>query len=183
MDYLEKDKDVDARRVAIMGHSRLGKTVLWAGAQDKRFALVLSNCSGRGGASPWRRTYGETLRSMSRSFPFWFCPNLLNYVDKVDKLPVDSDELIALIAPRPVYITGAQEDQWADPHGMFLAAVAAGPVYKLLGAEGLGTDQMPALNQPIVHTIAFHVRDGKHAVTAFDWDRFLAFADQHLRAH
>jgi hypothetical protein len=108
MDYLEKDKDVDAHRVAIMGHSRLGKTVLWAGAQDTRFAMVLSNCSGRGGASPWRRNYGETLRSMSRAFPFWFCPNLLRYVNQVDKLPVDSDDLIALIAPRPVYITGAQ---------------------------------------------------------------------------
>jgi hypothetical protein len=183
MDYLEKDKDVDAPRVAIMGHSRLGKTVLWAGARDTRFAMVLANCSGRGGASPWRRNYGETLRSMSRAFPFWFCPNLFKYVDQVDKLPADSDELIALIAPRPVYITGAQEDQWADPHGMFMAAVAAGPVYKLLKGEGLGTDQMPALNQPIMHTIAFHIRAGKHAVKAYDWDQFLAFADLHLRAH
>ena len=183
MDYLEKDKDVDAHRVAIMGHSRLGKTVLWAGAQDTRFAVVLSSCSGRGGASPWRRNYGETLQSMSMAFPFWFCPNLLKYVDQVDKLPVDSDDLIASIAPRPVYITAAQDDQWADPRGMFMAAVAAGPVYKLLNAEGLETDQMPALNQPIMHTIAFHIREGKHAVTAFDWDQFLAFADLHLRAH
>ncbi|MGD0225819.1 MAG: acetylxylan esterase [Terriglobia bacterium] len=183
MDYLEKDKDVDAHRVAVMGHSRLGKTVLWAGAQDQRFAMVLSSCSGRGGASPWRRNYGETLESMSGAFPFWFCPNLWKYVGQVDKLPVDSDELIALIAPRPVYITSAEEDQWADPRGMFMAAVAAGPVYQLLHAEGLGTDQMPALNQPIMHTIAFHIRAGKHAVTAFDWDQFLAFADLHLRAH
>ncbi len=183
MDYLEKDKDVDAHRVAVMGHSRLGKTVLWAGAQDTRFAMVLASCSGRGGASPWRRNYGETLQSMSKAFPFWFCPNLLKYVGQVDKLPVDSNELIALIAPRPVYITAAQDDQWADPRGMFMAALAAGPVYKLLGAEGLGTDQMPPINQPIMHTIAFHIRDGKHAVTAFDWDQFLAFADLHLRAH
>jgi hypothetical protein len=182
LDYLERDKDVDAKRVAIMGHSRLGKTALWAGALDKRLAMVLSSCSGRGGASPWRRNYGETLRSMSKAFPFWFCPNLLKYVDQVDKLPVDAHELIALIAPRPVYITGAEEDRWADPRGMFLAAVAAGPVYQLLKAEGLGTDQMPAINQPIMHTIAFHLRDGKHAVTAFDWDQFLAFADLHLRA-
>ena len=183
MDYLEKDNNVDAHRVAIMGHSRLGKTVLWAGAQDQRFAMVLSSCSGRGGASPWRRHYGETIESMSVAFPFWFCPNLWKYVDQVDKLPVDSDELIALIAPRPVYITSAQEDQWADPRGMFMAAVAAGPVYQLLHAEGLGTDQMPTLNQPIMHTIAFHIRAGKHAVTAYDWDQFLAFADLHLRAH
>jgi hypothetical protein len=183
MDYLEKDMAVDPHRVAIMGHSRLGKTVLWAGAQDTRFAMVLSSCSGRGGASPWRRNYGETLRSMSRAFPFWFCPNLFKYVDQVDKLPVDSDDMIALIAPRPVYITAAQDDQWADPHGMFMAAVAGGPVYKLLNAEGLGTDQMPAINAPIMHTIGFHIRAGKHAVTAFDWDQFLAFADLHLRAH
>jgi len=183
MDYLEKDKDVDARRVAIMGHSRLGKTVLWAGAQDTRFAMVLSSCSGRGGASPWRRNYGETLQSMSRAFPFWFCPNLFKYVDQVDKLPVDSDDLTALIAPRPVYITSAEDDQWADPRGMFMAAVAAGPVYKLLKAEDLGTDQMPGLNEPIMHTLAFHIRTGKHAVTAFDWDQFLTFADMHLKAY
>jgi hypothetical protein len=181
LDYLEKDKDVDAKRVAVMGHSRRGKTALWAGAQDTRFAMVLSNCSGRGGAGPWRRNYGETLRSMSRIFPYWFCPNLFTYVDRVDKLPVDADELIALIAPRPVYINSAVEDQWADPRGMFMAAVAAGPVYKLLGAEGLGTDRMPPVNQPIMHTIAFHIRDGKHAVTAYDWDQFLTFADLHLR--
>jgi len=182
LDYLEKDKDVDAKRVAVMGHSRLGKTALWAGAQDTRFAMVLANCSGRGGASPWRRNYGETLQRMKQVFPYWFCANLLQYAGKTDQIPVDSDELIALIAPRPVYITGAQDDQWADPHGMFMAAVAAGPVYKLLGKEGLETDQMPAINQPIMHTIAFHIRDGKHAVTAFDWDQFLAFADLYLRA-
>jgi hypothetical protein len=184
MDYLNKDMDVDAKRVAIMGHSRLGKTVLWAGAQDTRFAMVLASCSGSGGAPLWRRDYGATLKNtLAQVFPYWFCANLLTYVDKTDQLPVDSHELIALIAPRPVYITGAEEDQWADPRGMFLAAVAAGPVYKLLKAEGLGTDQMPAINQPIMHTIAFHLRDGKHAVTAFDWDQFLAFADMHLRAH
>ncbi len=181
LDYLEKDTDVDAKRVAVMGHSRLGKTALWAGAQDTRFAMVISNCSGRGGAGLWRRNYGETLPRMKQVFPYWFCANLMQYSDKVDQLPVDSNELIALIAPRPVYITGAQEDQWADPHGMFMAAVAAGPVYKLLGAEGLGTDQMPSLNQPIMHTIGYHIRDGEHAVTAFDWDQFLSFADMHWR--
>ena len=181
MDYLEKDKDVDAGRVAIMGHSRLGKTVLWAGAQDARFAMVLSSCPGEGGASLARRNYGETIRNLSDRFPYQFDENLKKFADDVDQLPVDMHELVSLIAPRPVYVTGAEDDQWADPKGEFLALVAAGPVYKLLGAQDLGTDQMPAMNHPIQHTLAFHVRHGKHEVTDFDWDQFLTFADGHLR--
>jgi hypothetical protein len=181
MDYLEKDKDVDAKRVAVMGHSRLGKTALWTGAIDTRFAMVLSSCSGEGGASLARRNYGETTRNLVDRFPFWFCLNFQKYADHEDQLPFDSHELIALSAPRPVYVTGAEEDQWADPKGEFLACVAAGPVYKLLGAQGLGTDQMPGLNQPIMHTLGFHYRTGKHEVTAYDWDQFLAFADMHLK--
>jgi (4-O-methyl)-D-glucuronate---lignin esterase len=182
LDYLEKDKDVDTNRVALMGHSRLGKTVLWAGALDTRFALVLSSCSGEGGAWLMRRNYGETIPSMMIHFPFWFCANLQKYANHINTLPVDSHELIALIAPRPVYITAAHDDQWADPRGEFLAEVAAGPVYRLLGAGDLGTDQMPPLNQPIFGTLAFHIRDGKHTVTAFDWNQFLNFADRYLRA-
>lgn len=181
LDYLEKDKDVDAKRVAAMGHSRLGKTVLWASAMDPRFAMVLASCSGEGGASLSRRNYGETVKNLVDRFPYWFCANYRKYADRVDELPVDAHELIALSAPRPVYITSAEEDQWADPRGEFLAAVAAGPVYRLLGAQGLGTDEMPALNKPIMHTLGFHYRTGKHEVTAFDWDQFLAFADMHLR--
>ncbi|HYW70765.1 MAG TPA: hypothetical protein VE961_07010 [Pyrinomonadaceae bacterium] len=180
MDYLEKDKDVDAGRVAIMGHSRLGKTVLWAGATDQRFAMVLSSCSGEGGASLSRRDYGETIGNLVDRFPYWFCANYRKYAGHADQLPVDMHELIALIAPRPVYITGAEEDRWADPKGEFLACVGAGPVYRLLGGRDLGTEQMPPLNQPILHTIGFHYRAGKHEVTAFDWDQFLSFADMHL---
>src|SRR6185369_2925212 len=95
-----------------------------------------------------------------------------DFVDHADQLPVDAHELIALIAPRPVYITGGEEDRWADPKGEFLAGVAAGPVFRLLGAQDLGTDQTPAIDRPIMHTIGFHVRTGKHAVTSFDWDQF-----------
>jgi hypothetical protein len=182
MDYLEKDKEIDPKRVAIMGHSRLGKTVLWAGAVDQRFAMVLSSCSGEGGASLARRNYGETVRNLVDAFPYWFCANFQKYADRADQLPVDAHELIALIAPRPVYVTGAEEDRWADPKGEFLACVAAGPVYRLLGARDLGTDQMPPRDQPLMGTIAYHIRAGGHAVTAFDWDQFLAFADRHLRA-
>ncbi len=181
MDYLEKDKDVDSKRVAVMGHSRLGKTVLWTGAQDQRFAMVLASCPGEGGASLARRNYGETIRNLTERFPFWFAANLKKYADDPNDLPVDMHELIALSAPRPVYVTGAEDDEWADPKGEFLALVAAGPVYQLLGAQGLGTDQMPALNQPIQHTLAFHYRTGKHEVTDFDWEQFLNFADIHLK--
>ena len=182
IDYLEKDKDVDAKRVAIMGHSRLGKTVLWAGALDERFAMVLSSCSGEGGASLARRNYGETIKTLTDAFGYQFAANYKKYADDPNKLPVDTHELIALIAPRPVYITGAEDDRWADPKGEFLAAVAAGPVYRLLGKEDLVTDQMPPLNTPIMHTIGYHYRSGKHEVTAFDWDQFLAFAEMHLRS-
>ena len=181
MDYLEKDKDVDSKRVAIMGHSRLGKTVLWAGAIDTRFAMVISSCSGEGGASLYRRNYGETITNLVGAFPYWFSISFQEFADHADRLPVDAHELIALIAPRPVYITGGEDDRWADPKGEFLAGVAAGPVFRLLGAQDLGTDEMPALNRPIMHTIGFHVRTGKHAVTSFDWDQFLTFADMHLR--
>lgn len=181
MDYLEKEKDIDAKCVAIMGHSRLGKAVLWAGAIDGRFAMVLSSCSGEGGASLSRRNYGEKIRNLAGAFPYWFNANFGQYVDKEDQLPVDMHELIALIAPRPVYITGAEDDKWGDPKGEFLACVEAGPVYKLLGAQDLGTDQMPPLNQPVQRTIGYHYRTGKHEVTAFDWEQFLLFANKHLQ--
>ena len=182
LDYLEKERDVDPKRVAIMGHSRLGKTALWAGAVDQRFAMVLSSCSGEGGASLMRRNYGETINNLIGGVPYWFCANFQKYAGHADQLPVDAHELIALIAPRPVYVTGAEDDKYADPRGEFLACAAAGPVYRLLGAQDLGTDQMPPLNQPIMRTIAYHYRTGKHEVTAFDWDQFLTFADMHLRA-
>ncbi len=181
MDYLEKDKDIDPRRVAVMGHSRLGKTALWASALDRRFAMALASCPGEGGASLARRNYGETVRDLVNVFPYWFAPNLAQYADDVDRLPVDMHELIALSAPRPVYVTAAEDDKWADPKGEFLAMVGAGPVYRLLGARDLGTDRMPALNEPIMTTLGFHCRTGKHETTAFDWDQFLAFGDIHLK--
>jgi hypothetical protein len=183
VDYLETDPDIDAKKIALMGHSRLGKTALWAGAQDTRFAMVISNESGEGGASLSRRNYGEDLRHLNTAFPHWFCANYHRFTDHEPMLPVDSHMLLALIAPRPLYVASAEEDRGSDPRGEFLAAYNAGPVYRLLGKRGIGSDQMPGLHQPVGDTVAYHIRAGKHDVTAYDWDRYLDFADRHFGSH
>jgi (4-O-methyl)-D-glucuronate---lignin esterase len=183
MDYLETDRRIDAKRVAIFGVSRLGKTVLWAGAHDSRFAMVIASCSGEGGAALSRRNYGETIKHLTAPsrYPYQFCANYQKYADDVDHFPVDSHMLIALIAPRPVLLQTGDQDFWSDPKGEFLAAVAAGPVYQLLGKQALGTDRMPPAGAPVLRTIGYFMHAGGHGTIPSDWDVFLNFMQMHLQ--
>jgi hypothetical protein len=181
VDYLQTDKSVDGSRVALFGHSRLGKTALWASALDPRIAAVFSSCSGEMGAALARRDWGETVDDMVQNFPYWFAPTFEKWTGRWNEMPVDAHMLIALSAPRPVFVTGGTADQWADPVGQFQALVAAGPVYRLLGKSDLGTATLPPLDTPVINGhLGWHYHTGGHAATEADWQAFLSFIDKHF---
>ena len=182
-DYFETDKDINAKSVAIHGVSRLGKTVMWAGAHDQRFAAVIASCSGEGGAALSRRDYGETIAHLTAPtrYPYQFAANYAKYGGFPDMAPMDANLLIALIAPRPLLLQTGSTDKWSDPKGEFLSAVAAAPVYKLLGKDPLDTDVWPEAKQPILHDLAYYMHDGPHGMVPSDWEIYVEFLKMHLR--
>lgn len=181
LDYFETDNALDAKHVALFGHSRLGKTALWASALDDRIAAVYASCSGEMGAALARRDWGETVDDMTQNFPFWFAGDFQKYAGRWNDMPVDAHMLIALSAPRPVFVTGGTGDQWADPRGEFLAEVAAGPVYRLLGKKDVGATELPPLDTPLITgDLGWHYHTGGHAATPADWKAFLEFLGKYF---
>ena len=182
VDYLlQHETQIDGKKIIGVGHSRIGKATLWAGAEDPRFAVVISNDSGEGGAALSRRWIGETVEHLNTQFPHWFCANYKKYNKAVQEMPVDQHELLSLIAPRPLYVASASKDAWADPKGEFLSAVEAGKVYQLYKKTGTGTSEMPAINTPVGQTIGYHLRDGGHDILLYDWEQYMNFIDKHIK--
>lgn len=180
VDYLQTDPDIDPQRIIVVGHSRLGKAALLAGAADRRFALVIPHQSGCGGAAPSRTQVGETVRQINERFPHWFAAAFRAFNDHPERLPFDQHCLIALCAPRPVLLTNAVEDTWANPRGQFDMLRAAEPVYRLLGAGGLADPQMPPVGKLSAGTLGYWIRPGQHSMTPQDWQIFVDFAERHL---
>jgi hypothetical protein len=180
LDYLSTQPRVDARRVIVVGHSRLGKAALWAGASDERFAMVISNESGKGGAALMKRNFGETVDHLNTRFPYWFDKQFHQYSDRTDAMPFDSTFILSLIAPRPLYIASAAGDYTLDAKGEFLAAHLVTAVYHLFHREGIDSMNLPPLDDPIFHDIGYHIRPGKHDMTAYDWQQYIQFANMHF---
>jgi len=181
LDYLETCPEVDAARVCVHGHSRLGKTALWAGASDSRFGMAVSNDSGCGGAAISRRVFGENWLVIVNYFPHWFVSSARRYMADEDAMPFDQHFLISLMAPRPVAVASASEDLWADPRGEFLGALNAGEVYALFGSRGLPCREMPGTGVFVTGDVSYHIRSGKHNQTPEDWAHYLEIADRYLR--
>jgi dienelactone hydrolase len=182
VDYLVSNKDIDAKRIAVVGHSRLGKTALLAAAFDERIALAVPHQAGCGGSAPSRQDNpkAESVKRINDSFPHWFCDNFKKFNDDTTKLPFDQNCLAALVAPRPLLFTNAVEDEWANPAGQFAVLKAAEPAYRLYGAGGLDATEMPKPGRLIDSTLGYYIRPGAHSMTRDDWKVFLDFADKHL---
>ena len=180
MDYLMTLDSIDNQRIAIMGHSRLGKTALWCGANDERFSLVVSNNSGAGGAALFRGKIGEQIKDLVKVFPYWFNGNFKTYINREDKLPLDQHFLLSMIAPRYLYVCSAKEDDWADPKSEFLSCVAASPVYKLYSLDGLVSDNSyPKINEALhIGEIGYHLRKGTHFLGRDDWKNIIEFRNK-----
>ena len=184
MDYLETDGDVDAKRIAAMGHSKMGKATLWTCAQDQRFALAILAQSGCGGAALWKRNFGENMEKMVTRFPYWLCRNAAKFARNEDDLPVDQHMLIACLAPRPVYVASGEDDLWADLRVEYLSAYHASEVYRLLGRQGLGSEKSPPVGKVLASGhVGYHNRAGGHSVEMFDWQNFIEFAELHWKAN
>jgi hypothetical protein len=182
MDYFETDQDIDVKRIALVGHSRAGKTSLWAGAQDERFAMVVGNNSGSTGAAVSRGKIGETIQNINDAFPHWFCENYKKFNSREYELPVDQHMLLALIAPRLLYITSASEDIWADPESEFLSCTLAESVFNLFGLKGLRIGEIPGANSPVIgEHMAYHLREGGHNLTEYDWNCFMDYSDKYMK--
>jgi len=179
MDYFETDPRVDKAHVAVIGHSRGGKAALWAGAEDQRFAMVISNDSGEGGAALSRRNFGETIERINTSFPYWFTATYKTFNGRAAELPVDQHMLLALVAPRALYVASADEDLWADPRGEFLSLAASSPAFALWGDPPIRDADMPPVDTPLISVRrGYHIRTGGHNLTPYDWDRYADFADR-----
>jgi hypothetical protein len=182
LDYLQQDSLVDGQHVVAFGWSRLGKAAIWAGATDPRFVAVISNESGAGGAKLFHDVHGETVELLNTRFPYWFCTNFKQYNGRDAELPFDQNEVLALIAPRPLYIASAILDENADPQSEFLGALEVTPVYRFLGSSGLHATTWPLVDQPAQGRVSYHVRSGVHSVTAFDWQQYLRFCDTFVKS-
>lgn len=184
IDYLETDRSVDEKKVIVVGHSRGGKAALWCGAQDERVAIAISNESGNSGAKISRRNYGESVEIITRNFPHWFSPTYSKYANREDELPIDQHMLIALMAPRGVYVATAEEDDWADNKGQYLSLIEAQPLFRLYGFNLNLPNEMPEVGKQLIQKpMGFHLREGKHDITLYDWQKFISFADAVLGAN
>ena len=182
MDYMETDDLIDNTRVMVVGHSRGGKTALWCAAQDTRFTMAVSSCSGCSGAALSREKEGERVEQITKRFPYWFCQNYFKYSGHEDQLPIDQHMLLALIAPRLIYVSSKTFDSWADPESEFASCVQASPVYRLYGKTGMPEIHMPRPDHPILTgSIGYHLKTGYHFMDEYDWERYLEFATGHMK--